>query len=79
MLEIILNKHRSYESNPHNKSITCIIITVKLFPKSKSPKDFQVEISLKFSICLPPTPKSYIVLNVENNRKEGNEEKNNTI
>ena len=66
------------ESNPHNKSRTCIIITLKLFPKSNSPKDFQVEIYSKFSICLPPTPKPYIVLNVENIKKEGNGEKSNT-
>jgi len=33
---------------------------------------------LKIFILPPSAPKSYLVLNVENNTKEGNGEKNNT-
>jgi len=77
-LEIISSEHRSHESNPYNKSRTCIIRTLKLFPSEIHPHIFKFEFSSKFSFCLAPTPKYYIVLNVQNNKKERNREKSNT-
>ena len=40
--KMISNGHGLHESNPHNKSRTCIITTLKLFSKSNSSMDFQL-------------------------------------
>ena len=49
-LEIISSKHESHESNPHNRSKTCTIRTLNLFPKSNSPRIFKFNPS-QYSHC----------------------------